>query len=71
MRKGTYVLDYKDKILKVEKVKKNCYRIKAKSSNGYKYMYQNDGKKYVGYYGTWKKSKMNETYSGGASLVKS
>ena len=67
---GEFVLDHKDKIIKVEKVKKNCYRIKVKNSKGYKYMFKNRGKKCVDYYGTWKKSKMKDTYSGGASLTR-
>ncbi len=69
---GEFRLDHKDKIIKVEKVKKkkNCYRIKAKSSTGSKYMFQTISKKQVEYYGTWKKSKMIDTYSGSASLTK-
>ena len=70
-KKGKYVLDYKDKIQKVMKLKDGSYLIQAKHKK-YKYTFQTDAvtNKCISYYGTWDAGKFMEKYTGTESLTK-
>ena len=70
MKNGEYVPDHTDRIICLEEIAPDEFKVQAESSNGihYTYMTCESNHDILEYYGTLREEEFPETYSIGASL---
>ena len=70
MKNGEYVPDHTDRIIRLEEISPDEFKVQAESSNGilYTYMTCESNHDVLEYYGTLSEEEFPETYSIGASL---
>ena len=73
MKDDEFIPEYTDKIVSIEMIGPDRYRILAETSGGKQYSYQTnaDDTDVLEYHGTWNEEDFSKTYSAGASLWKS